>query len=259
MKSYFTTTQAARRLSVSPDTVLKWVKAGKLASYRTPGGHYRIPSQAVTALLPQSNSDTLTDLVTTAEPDFVYCWVAHADDTGISEVCRDCPSYTSGARRCYELRADPDAFTRLGLDCPMDCSDCNVYHLTRDRERSVLVVSRHTGWTDKLSAQARAHDLELEIATTEYDCGAVLERFRPDFVVLDRSFGAYRTREITRSLMEDSRLPLVRIVLTSRQARWDAECAGDICGWIRKPFTMDRLGHYIDGNHRPELPDELIG
>ena len=42
-KDYLTTTQAAKLLSVTPDTVLKWVKAGKVKSYRTLGGHFRIP------------------------------------------------------------------------------------------------------------------------------------------------------------------------------------------------------------------------
>ena len=36
-KNYLTTTQAAKLLSVSPDTVLKWVKAGKLQARRTLG------------------------------------------------------------------------------------------------------------------------------------------------------------------------------------------------------------------------------
>jgi excisionase family DNA binding protein len=259
VKSYFTTSQAARLLSVSPDTVLKWVKAGKLASYRTPGGHYRIPAQAVSSLLPEGDTRSSDVEHASEEPGFVHCWEARADESGVLEACRECPSFTSRARRCYELRADPEAFAKLGLDCPADCADCNVYHLTRDRDRSVLVVSRHEGWTDKLNAQARAHDLELEIATSEYHCGALLEVFRPDYIVIDRSFGASRTREICRHLREDSRLPLPRIVLTSRQARWDAECEGEVCGWIRKPFTMERLGKYIDGNRRPEALGEPVG
>jgi len=258
VKSYFTTTQAARLLSVSPDTVLKWVKAGQLSSYRTPGGHYRIPAEAVTALLPDGDTQDIAVGITREEPDFAQCWDARADETGIREACRDCQVFTSRARRCYEVRADPAAFTQLGLDCPDDCADCDVYHYTHGRDRSVLVVSRHTGWTDKLNAQAQVHVLDLEVVASEYRCGAVLERFRPDFIVIDRSFGAYRTREICRHLREDPRLPLPRIVLTSRQARWDAECEGDVCGWIRKPFTMERLGKYIDGNRRPEPLGEVV-
>ena len=58
IKDYYTTTEAARKLAVSADTVLKWVKAGKIDSYRTPGGHARIPKEAVETLLPKSNAAT---------------------------------------------------------------------------------------------------------------------------------------------------------------------------------------------------------
>ena len=39
---WLTTGQAAKYCSVKPDTVLKWIKRGRLTAERTPGGHYRI-------------------------------------------------------------------------------------------------------------------------------------------------------------------------------------------------------------------------
>ena len=45
-----TTGQVARLCGVTPDTVLKWVKKGKLPASRTPGGHYRIARQAIDSL-----------------------------------------------------------------------------------------------------------------------------------------------------------------------------------------------------------------
>ena len=38
-----TTGQAARYLSVCPNTIKRWIAAGAIAAYTTPGGHYRIP------------------------------------------------------------------------------------------------------------------------------------------------------------------------------------------------------------------------
>lgn len=46
-----TITQAAQRCSVHIDTMRRWVDAGKISSFRTPGGHRRIPESA----LPQSS------------------------------------------------------------------------------------------------------------------------------------------------------------------------------------------------------------
>lgn len=41
-RRFFTTTEVARYCEVSNDGVLKWIKAGKLQAFATPGGHYRI-------------------------------------------------------------------------------------------------------------------------------------------------------------------------------------------------------------------------
>ena len=43
---------AARLCSVNPDTVLKWIKKGRLPATRTVGGHYRIEEQDLAALIP---------------------------------------------------------------------------------------------------------------------------------------------------------------------------------------------------------------
>jgi excisionase family DNA binding protein len=42
-----TTHQAAGRLGVSLPTVVNWIKQGRLEAYKTPGGHRRIPEEAL--------------------------------------------------------------------------------------------------------------------------------------------------------------------------------------------------------------------
>lgn len=49
-----TTRQAADMLGVAVSTVQKWVELGKLTSWKTPGGHRRIPLAAVQAVLQRS-------------------------------------------------------------------------------------------------------------------------------------------------------------------------------------------------------------
>lgn len=48
-----TTRQAADMLGVAVSTVQKWVELGKLTSWKTPGGHRRIPLTAIQAVLQQ--------------------------------------------------------------------------------------------------------------------------------------------------------------------------------------------------------------
>jgi excisionase family DNA binding protein len=246
LKSYYTTSEAASLLSVSADTVLKWVRAGKIRSYRTPGGHARIPAEAIAALLP-AGAPAATTAVEEKPEVFRFCWDYYGGPDGMREDCRSCVAFKSQARRCYEMRAIPEEFGHLRLFCQTRCEDCTFYKLTHDQEWSVLVVSRNRTWLDSLAAEAAQSDLRLACATSEYECAVVVESFRPDFVVLDASFGKARMRDICRHLTEDDRIPFTRIILTSRQAKWAKDCKQDIFGWIEKPFSIERLQEFISG------------
>jgi len=41
-KRYLTTGRVGQMLEVSPAAIKKWIRQGKLAAFRTPGGHFRI-------------------------------------------------------------------------------------------------------------------------------------------------------------------------------------------------------------------------
>ena len=255
-RNHYTTTQAAKLLSVSADTVLKWVKAGKIPSYQTPGGHNRIPAEAVEALVPGAGTASFRTQVARS---YDHCWDFYAGEEGVRNECRDCVAFKSGARRCYEMRDIPEEFGHLRLFCQTSCEDCEFYQLTHQRQRrSVLVVSRQDAWLARLADQAAGGSLKLDFAASEYACGSVIESFRPDFIVLDCAFGTNRTREICRHFNEDDRIPFTRIILTSRQARWAEECAQDVCGWIEKPFTVDRLGAFIESATRTDLHTDTV-
>ncbi len=247
MTTYYTTSEAAKLLSVSPDTVLKWVRAGKIPSYRTPGGHCRISGEVVAGLL--SGKGTGAQLIKSkAEaPGYSYCWQFYSGPDGIRDECRSCVAYRSQARRCYEMREIPEEFGHLKLFCETSCDACEFYHLTRSEGRSALIVSRNRRWLSDLEAQAPASSLKIGIASGEYECAAVIERLRPDFVVLDCALGRSRTNSICKSLSRDERIPFVRIILTSPESAWAAECAEEIFGWIQKPFGLKQLQEFIDG------------
>ncbi len=75
-----TTGDVARYCQVSPVTVFRWVKNGKLKAYTTPGGHYRIRKGDFRAFLKESGmpvrdaffgSDAHRVLVVSSEPQVV--------------------------------------------------------------------------------------------------------------------------------------------------------------------------------------------
>ncbi len=48
---FYTTRQAAHKIGVSVTTIQLWVESGVLSAWKTAGGHRRIPSEAVEAML----------------------------------------------------------------------------------------------------------------------------------------------------------------------------------------------------------------
>jgi two-component system OmpR family response regulator len=44
-RRFFTTTEVAEYCAVSNDGVLRWIKAGRLRAFTTPGGHYRVSAE----------------------------------------------------------------------------------------------------------------------------------------------------------------------------------------------------------------------
>jgi molybdopterin-binding protein len=50
--SLFTPRQAAARLGISYTAIKHWILAGRIATVKTPGGHHRIPAEALEEFLP---------------------------------------------------------------------------------------------------------------------------------------------------------------------------------------------------------------
>lgn len=60
---YLTTTEAAQRLGVTPQTIRNWIRSGKITTEPTLGGHNRIPKDqpvlVAAALITDLGSDDL--------------------------------------------------------------------------------------------------------------------------------------------------------------------------------------------------------
>ncbi len=247
-KDFLTTSQAAKKLSVSPDTVLKWVKAGKIKAHRTLGGHFRIPIATVNGLVEDDvNNGVSSSIPAIANPSFQYCW-EHKSQLGIlNEKCKECVVYKSRARRCYELRNIPEEFGSLKLYCQDTCENCDYYKLVNNLGLNILVVSSNQRLLSSIDEEVLNGKFHIESVTSEYECASAIEKFRPDFVIVDCSMGAIKTRELCNHLGEDERIPFTRLILTSKKNRLGDFCDREIFGWIRKPFTMKKLHRCIEG------------
>jgi len=246
-RNYLTTTQVARLLSVSPDTVLKWVKAGKISSHRTLGGHFRIPASALKmAPLNRSHNGELTEkdahLAT-----YEYCWEHLAGVGPIRSECTDCITYRSRSRRCYELRKLPEEFGCLRVYCQSDCTDCAYYHMVQDRGISVIVLSENPKLLHDRDRLDQTVGMELRFTDSEYGCSLLIESFRPDYIVVDCSLGKVRTAAVCQAVFDDPRIPIPRIVLASKSRKLKEYCDKEIFGWITRPFRLHQLKSCIEG------------
>lgn len=125
-KGYLTTFQAADILSVTPDSILKWIKSGKLKARRTPGGHYRISRQKVELLLNESDKNVTQD-VNLTEQSIKYCWEFNSEQINCNSDCQNCLVYKSHALRCYEMSGLPPELGYLKKYCTSTCENCEYY------------------------------------------------------------------------------------------------------------------------------------
>lgn len=245
-REFLTTTQAARLLSVSPDTVLKWVKAGKIKSTRTLGGHFRIPAEALAAAS-RNNGETVSEDKNLQPVTYQYCWEYLARGGQIRSECRDCITYRSRSKRCYELRDLPEGMGCLRVYCKSTCAECNYYRMVIKQGLNVIMLGESRRFFQDWDRLDDVDDIRIRFAESEYECSFIIEKFRPDYIVVDCSLGKRRTATVVRNLFNDVRIPVVRIILASRTRQLKEYCDKQTCGWITKPFDIEQLKDCISG------------
>jgi excisionase family DNA binding protein len=246
-KDFLTTTQAAQLLSVSPDTVLKWVKAGKIESTRTLGGHFRIPRTALDLPNPELDNEIVTLDDTQHYSTYQYCWEYIARGGTMKSECKDCLTYRSRSRRCYELRDLPEGLGCLRVYCKSSCADCDYYKMINGQDLNVILLSESGRLMRDWQQGMVVDDLQIKVIENEYDCASVVQEFRPDYIVIDCALGKRRTASICTHLFNDARIPVVRIILASKTRQLKEYCDKEVCGWITKPFSIRQLKDCITG------------
>ncbi len=132
-KRLYTTFQAARLLGITPDTVLNWIKSGKIPAGRTLGGHYRIRKETLDKLLSRIASPDSVEEATPTRNTFPYCWEFHSRQGKSIEVCRNCLVRKTRARYCYEMNPVPKELGYVKMFCETECEDCDYFKDVKHR------------------------------------------------------------------------------------------------------------------------------
>lgn len=238
------TGKVAQMLSVTPDTVLKWIKNGRLPAKRTAGGHYRIAQHDVDDLM---HSDT--EPSANADNGFVYCWEYYATDGSPSKSCLDCLVYRARARHCYEMSGLARDTGYAGAHCSNSCAECAYFQEVVCRPRRVLIVTKSTDLQSKLLQESPNSRIDIAFASSEYECSTACHEFRPEFVVIDGSLSKPIRASLCTHLAKDPRIPGVQIILANMDAggtRPDSTEHHVDCA-IPRTFGLAELEEYIIG------------
>lgn len=129
MKYYFTTNDIAQMCNVTRQTVINWIKTGKLKANLTPGGHRRVLRDDLVAFFEQNGMEVsiIQDYEEKHRRKVPYCWEYFATgfaSRGSRHECHRCPVNLSRAKRCYTLAR---LMRKVDNFCHTDCDRCGFY------------------------------------------------------------------------------------------------------------------------------------
>jgi excisionase family DNA binding protein len=189
-----TTGQAAKLCSVTPDTVLKWIKKGRLLATRTAGGHFRVARQDLRPFMAFRSAHGEEPGTGARRPDDpagiavgapeVHCWDFLSRDGEILEDCKQCVVYRVRASRCFLLAGMETLEGHSRHFCKGSCDDCVYFRRISGSARQILFI---TG-DEEVASRLDRYDGEgflLRIARNGYEASAILQDYRPAAIILD--------------------------------------------------------------------------
>ncbi len=234
-----TTGQAAKICSVTPDTVLKWINSGRLPATRTPGGHHRVSHTDLSRVLNSEKGIVFNVEAATQrqQQHFRYCWEFNGNGA-LQDGCRECVVYQMRAKRCYEVVERAREIGHNKVFCKKSCDECDYYKVVHQQAANVLIVTDNEILGADLKRGAESAGFNMEVTDCEYTTSALVEVFRPDFAIVDCSLGKQRTKDICDHLVEDPRVPFIRVVLAAGEGEFPEECDREVFARIPKPFGI---------------------
>lgn len=248
-----TTGKASKMLAVTPDTVLKWIKQKKLPARRTAGGHYRIAEQALRSFLAPEEITSRAD--SAAQKNLRYCWEFFAEKGNIRQGCEECLVLRAHALKCFELVHVPRHLGFKGGTCEGSCESCAYFHYHMGQPFKILVITDSPECRSALTSRKGVHEIDFQFVSCEYESSFVIDRFRPDFVVVDCAMQKQKCQELCHHLSEDPRVPDTTLILAAPRRRPSFSVPRAIR--IQNPISLQELeGELCLARMCHKLPDQ---
>jgi excisionase family DNA binding protein len=246
-RELLTTGQAATLCAVTRNTVFKWVQSGYLSAIRTAGGHHRIDRRDLDRLLAHNDHASSDADQTEARPGYQYCWEYNGNGKTQDE-CLNCAVYQMRALRCYEVAKLAPSANHPKHFCDQRCEDCDYFQEMHGKKANVLVVTNDQVLAGDLLSHADEANFYLEITDCEYNCSAIVNHFKPDFVIIDCNLGQRVSQQMSSHIMKDPRIPYVRVVLAGGNDEFPAQCDKEIFARMTRPFGITGISECINLN-----------
>ena len=262
--SLLTTGQAAKLCAVTPDTVLKWIKKGRLPATRTAGGHYRVAlpdlkpfmagfGQNATVSHPSRESPPQNHggNGTKAESEEVPCWEFLSEDGEVREGCRQCVVYRVKATRCFLMAGLDSDVGHAHQFCEGSCQDCLYYRRVQGMGTQVLFISSDEDLVNRIE-WSEDDSVAMRFARNGYEASTLIQGFRPEVAVLDLEGLPDLGLGLLDSIAADPRVPHIRVVLVAPPASVSKVLQRPrhrlVVGVLEKPHLCDRIEEVVRGS-----------
>lgn len=248
-EEWLSTGRVAKLCSVKPDTVQKWIRSGKVAAQRTAGGHYRLSRQDVATFLTAPRpARWFRPPPVECQPRPLRCWEYMSNNGTLRKECGNCVVYRVRASWCFEVLGVSQGTGHARSFCRSQdsCESCVYYRHVMGLSQGVLVVSAEDDILTALAGRIEGGVL-FRLARTGYEASTLMGTFRPSFVVLDTAMAAGHETGLLTSLLNDSRVPGLKVILYGNSTGLDRGLAAGnrILGVLEKPFDPRRVASLI--------------
>jgi excisionase family DNA binding protein len=262
-KELLTTGQAAKLCSVTPDTVLKWIKKGRLPAKRTAGGHYRVSRRD---LDPWAEASTLQGAISPLPEDLpevegqeVPCWEYLSENGEVRPDCRQCVVYRVRATRCFLMAGMEADVGHARQFCQGSCEDCVYFRRLRGLSTKVLFITADDRLIQELE-YADNGEVALRFARNGYEASTIVEEFRPAVVIIDVERLPDLGMELLDSLAADPRVSGVRVIMVvppGMAARIHQRPRHRmVASILEKPLVCESIAEVVQGTVREPPPAE---
>ena len=248
--SLLTTGQAAQLCSVTPDTILKWIKKGRISSARTAGGHYRIRrgdlERLIVAPRPHKSRSLRSPPCSRRR---LRCWEYLGQRGKARDNCRQCVVYRVRAARCFLMANLETDVGHARQFCGRSCEECVYYRRAKGLPSNVLVITSDDALIQSLVAEEH-EGIALRFARNAYEASAIIEDFRPGFAVVDMESIPAGDAALLDYLAADSRVPGLKIAVLVSPGMTVSDNVeskhGVVVSVLEKPLKSRRITAVVD-------------